>query len=276
MNSLQPRHRSRSGFTLIELLVVIAIIAILAAILFPVFQKVRENARRAACLSNEKQLGLAFTQYTQDYDENLPTGGLYSNNYNGSGWAGPLFPFLKSTGVFTCPDNVLPSSPPKPNLISYAYNQALVRTIANTNLVPALSTFNTPAHTVLLYEVRGATWDQATDSPLPGTDYSPAGEGINGTLPASLYDTGYFHGETSGSFANNYQPTGRHGDFSNYLFEDGHVKSLRGSSVSVGFQAPTSTTPEESPWNSNPYNAAGSAVANFPDGSPIVATFSAT
>src|ERR1700760_4371273 len=60
------------GFTLIELLVVIAIIAILAAILFPVFAKVREKARQTSCLSNEKQLGLAFQQYTQDYDEKYP------------------------------------------------------------------------------------------------------------------------------------------------------------------------------------------------------------
>ena len=67
----QPRDRRR-GFTLIELLVVIAIIAILAAILFPVFAKAREKARQASCQSNEKQLGLAFLQYVQDNDEKFP------------------------------------------------------------------------------------------------------------------------------------------------------------------------------------------------------------
>lgn len=67
------------GFTLIELLVVIAIIAILAAILFPVFARARENARRSSCMSNMKQIGLGLMQYTQDYDEKLPTCNFHSD-----------------------------------------------------------------------------------------------------------------------------------------------------------------------------------------------------
>ena len=115
----QPR---RAGFTLIELLVVIAIIAILAAILFPVFQRVRENARRTACLSNMKQLGLGVVQYTQDYDERMPsaTDGNSGNSALG-GWMyysgfntpsvkfdptqGSIYSFTKSMGIYVCPDD---------------------------------------------------------------------------------------------------------------------------------------------------------------------------
>ena len=75
----------RAGFTLIELLVVIAIIAILAAILFPVFAKAREKARQIACASNMKQIGLGIIQYTQDNDETFPSG-----VWSGSGWAGAI------------------------------------------------------------------------------------------------------------------------------------------------------------------------------------------
>lgn len=92
----------RKGFTLIELLVVIAIIAILAAILFPVFAKAREKARQASCASNMKQIGLAIMQYTQDYDETYP------RRYIGietQSWRVVVNPYVKSIQVFQCPSN---------------------------------------------------------------------------------------------------------------------------------------------------------------------------
>ena len=115
---------SARAFTLIELLVVIAIVAILAAFLFPVFQKVRENARRAACASNLRQLTTAFIQYTQDNDEILPgaTDGPAGASVTG-GWVlyrvfgvspapavfdvagGGLYPFVRSAQVYLCPDD---------------------------------------------------------------------------------------------------------------------------------------------------------------------------
>jgi len=104
---------SISGFTLIELLVVIAIIAILAAILFPVFAKVREKARAISCLSNEKQIGLGLIQYSQDYDEMLTKAWYGNNGYQASDpnqanpkykWMDAILPYVKSTQVFHCPD----------------------------------------------------------------------------------------------------------------------------------------------------------------------------
>lgn len=91
---------TRRGFTLIELLVVIAIIAILAAILFPVFAKAREKARQTSCLSNLKQLGLALMQYTQDYDGDMP--GSWWNN-NNPGWFDAIQPYCKNLQVGRCP-----------------------------------------------------------------------------------------------------------------------------------------------------------------------------
>jgi prepilin-type N-terminal cleavage/methylation domain-containing protein/prepilin-type processing-associated H-X9-DG protein len=98
----------RYGFTLIELLVVIAIIAILAAILFPVFAKVREKARQTSCLSNQKQIGLGLLQYVEDYDEQGPISADYCNNGCNeeyyTAFAG-LMPYEKSFGVYKCPDS---------------------------------------------------------------------------------------------------------------------------------------------------------------------------
>jgi len=91
----------RRGFTLIELLVVIAIIAILAAILFPVFAQAREAARKTACINNVKQIGVGVMMYTQDYDEKLPILGVLAE---GRGrWMWQIIPYIKNQQVFTCP-----------------------------------------------------------------------------------------------------------------------------------------------------------------------------
>lgn len=97
--------RISNGFTLIELLVVIAIIAILAAILFPVFAQAREKARGISCLSNTKELGTCIQMYTQDYDEMYPVG-FQSTNWLGQDvWVQNVQPYVKNLGVFVCPDD---------------------------------------------------------------------------------------------------------------------------------------------------------------------------
>ena len=106
-NTAAPDRNGRAGFTLIELLVVIAIIAILAAILFPVFQKVRENARRTQALSNCRQLTLAIVQYTQDADEKMPMTGNASPGFHApmTEWQESIYPFVKSEKAYMDPDD---------------------------------------------------------------------------------------------------------------------------------------------------------------------------
>lgn len=132
----------KSGFTLIELLVVIAIIAILAAILFPVFAQAREKARTASSSSNARQLSLAIRMYVQDYDERFPFGGWREPDRGvtpqGNGtdeWQNSTAPYIKNKGIFRCPSSTdLDEDPQDPtawqwnrNPVSYLYNNQLGR-----------------------------------------------------------------------------------------------------------------------------------------------------
>src|ERR671918_637651 len=100
MSPQMSKRRSR-GFTLIELLVVIAIIAILAAILFPVFAKARESARKSACQNNLKQIGTGLQMYANDYDEKY----MIYNQLPHAHWGYVVQPYIKNYGVFRCPSN---------------------------------------------------------------------------------------------------------------------------------------------------------------------------
>jgi prepilin-type N-terminal cleavage/methylation domain-containing protein/prepilin-type processing-associated H-X9-DG protein len=109
MRAIARRSRQCCGFTLIELLVVIAIIAILAAILFPVFAQAREKARQTTCLSNLRQVGLGLQMYTQDYDETLPPPNEaddFANPKAPPNFLGSILPYTKSAGIFACPSSI--------------------------------------------------------------------------------------------------------------------------------------------------------------------------
>ncbi len=258
----KARRGFTQGFTLIELLVVIAIIAILAAILFPVFQKVRENARRASCQSNEKQLGLAFIQYSQDNEEKYPVG---YGNHRGGGWAGPIYTYVKSAGVYVCPDDATTPdttvNPPRLP-VSYGYNLDIAEAprAGSPGIEPAMvgvggadGQVTSPAQTVLLFELRGsrAVFTDPLEGGTARDRSSVSGDGLNllsydgadaeqssnsaltgGAAPGGTqYSLGYIVTWASTFQPQQWQETGRHMDGANYLLDDGHVKYFKPGSV---------------------------------------------
>jgi prepilin-type N-terminal cleavage/methylation domain-containing protein/prepilin-type processing-associated H-X9-DG protein len=258
---------NKKGFTLIELLVVIAIIAILAAILFPVFAKAREKARQTTCASNLKQMGLAFAQYQQDNDERFPDGAthVFTGTLNtpsattGVGWAGQLYTYTKATGVYYCPDDP-DESANTAFACSYGYNGNLVQlniTSTSGSVGSAagykLNQLNSPAKTVVLFEVqKDEAYISAADNSENyyagnATQFSAAGNGTylsggGGTNTGVVYETGIVQAASGGSVAPGIAPTtqidstndGVHSDGDNYLFADSHVKWSRGQYISFG------------------------------------------
>jgi prepilin-type N-terminal cleavage/methylation domain-containing protein/prepilin-type processing-associated H-X9-DG protein len=227
--------KSRNGFTLIELLVVIAIIAILAAILFPVFAKVREKARQTSCSSNMRQLGLGMLQYSQDYDEHWPSSKATSGF--AAGWAGSIYPYVKSKSVFTCPDdNTSATSPNVP--ISYAVNDNIsnLAISGGAQAATAAGAAVAPASSIMLFEVEKITGDPsnpAETSSLYQVDACDGGPGLEamGTKIAGMNSCGMFE------IGSNYV----HTNGSNLVALDGHVKFLRPTQISTGYNSPGKT-----------------------------------
>ncbi|HZT41574.1 MAG TPA: DUF1559 domain-containing protein [Chthonomonadaceae bacterium] len=272
------RHTRQSGFTLIELLVVIAIIAILAAILFPVFAQAREKARQAACITNSRQLGLAIDMYTQDYDERLP-GLEWAWQSAQMTWPQMVQPYIKNWNEFRCPSDGQandqtyatdcwfcsnPSTQTQLDTIrgyqsNYGYNYAF---LSPAVLSPDAGTFYyigeplaaiaQPSATVMLAEA--TSWGAVGTNTVNCTPVS--GGWFSEDAPAILDSTGFNYATTAQYYfgwfidpsqACTWQKYGgawpRHTGVMNITWVDGHVKAVPPLSLMKGVQY-NITTPQ--------------------------------
>lgn len=271
--------RSKAGFTLIELLIVVAILGILAAILFPVFARVRENARRSTCASNLKQIGLGIAQYAQDYDEVMvpawmdgtcyssANGGWGSRGVCGTGnykWMDLIQPYVNSDGVFNCPSARADYEKYSSSGSDYGHYAANLthREPANDTISGAFSFYreDTPGH--LLYNVpitlariqAPTTTVMVTDgrggNSSAGPNYAMTWKGA-GTSPSSSYTLRAVGADgveptartwvysKSGELAGTISE--RHLSTINVLWADGHVKAVKLEALTKGKMVPVST-----------------------------------
>ncbi|RYX85718.1 DUF1559 domain-containing protein [bacterium] len=236
MNSFNYKKR---GFTLIELLVVIAIIAILAAILFPVFARARENARRSSCQSNLKQIGLGAIQYVQDYDEQMVRVSYGVSNGDGPSdvnrykWMDAIQPYVKSTQIFDCPSNANTNTTP------YLYNApgvgnstggATTKFGSYTMSCSLPGSLNAPSYnggdvsSASLAEPSTTLWiaDMEADGSI-----NPPFRFIVATGNNLSFGNGSAGRRLIGYSAQSGAIIDRHLDTTNILFCDGHVKSMK-------------------------------------------------
>ena len=253
------------GFTLIELLVVISIISILAAILFPVFARARENARRTSCMSNVKQMALAFMQYTQDYDERLPTyqrcatqqapGGIrgWNNSVACPGtnqaahpWNNQIQPYITSTQIFNCPSSSFGSGDGESQeytgtaseYLSYGYN----RYVAFGYLVAS----GNPAVDITKPGLSLASIPQPTVTPLVVDSSYYLSDPNHQCLPKNRSTYSWCtEAVTDGSDP----PAPRHLETFNIAFADGHVKTGRLNDWVSNNRGTVCSDPAYQKWN---------------------------
>jgi prepilin-type N-terminal cleavage/methylation domain-containing protein/prepilin-type processing-associated H-X9-DG protein len=211
---------TRSGFTLIELLVVIAIIAILAAILFPVFARARENARRASCQSNLKQLALGVLQYVQDYDEKFPQR-RYGTPASANGWAAVLQPYLKSEQILQCPSES--NGPPAGADLSIRAATVGFTDYAMARPIAVVVGENGRSSTTSLAELEQSALT------IMILEYNTGDAGELRPFRDAMAGTGTMNG-TAGNTVGAGGALQRHLEGSNLAFTDGHVKWFKAES----------------------------------------------